>query len=143
MDPFTAVALFGGVVNLAFGISSGNKARRAREEQARVARENAARAANRMLSEDLPVMMGEQTVAVAKSGAGMEGSPFAVMMDTARRMTRDAGDVRQRGIQESQYLHQLGRTERRQAIIGGAMGAVSAGVSAAGMQAGANRERGV
>lgn len=142
IEPFTALALFGAATNVIFGISSGNKAKRAREEQARVEAANAARAADRMLEEDLPVMMGRQGSAIAKSGAKLEGSPFAVMMDTARRMTRDAGDIRSRGIQQAQYLRQQGRVERESAILGGITQGIGAGINAAANQASFNRSQG-
>lgn len=140
--PFVALALFSGVTSLAFGISAGKKAKRAREEQARVEAENAARAADRMLNEDLPQMMGKQRVAIAKSGAEMSGTPFAMMMDTARRMARDAGDIRSRGVEQAQYLRQQGRAEQKQQLVAGFQGAVNAGISAAQMQSSASLSRG-
>lgn len=142
MDPFTAVALFGAVTNIAFGISAGNKAKQARDHQAQVERENAARAADRILEEDLPQMMGSQRAAIAKSGARLSGTPFAMMMDTARRMTRDSADIRERGQENARYLRQQGRVERDSAILSGVTQGIQAGISAGANQANANRARG-
>lgn len=142
IEPFTALAIFSGAASMIFGVSSGNKMRRAREDEARVARENAARQADRILSEELPQMGASQRAAWAKSGFQTEGTPFAMMMDTARRMTRDAADIRRTGNVQADYISRMGRVERNQAIFGGIMGAAGAGMNLAGQNQALAAQRG-
>lgn len=131
---FAALAIFSAATNVIFGISSGNQQRRAREQEAAVARENARRQADRMLAEDLPQMGASQRAAWAKSGFQVEGTPFAMMMDTARRMARDAADVRRTGNVQAEYISRQGRVERQGMIAQGIMGAMNTGLQALGQK---------
>lgn len=134
IEPFTALAIFSAGAQAIFGINAGKQRERAMREQARVAEENAKIQANRILYEDMPRMMGDQTVAYAKAGVLPTGSAFANMMDTARRMTRDASNVRRGAALEAQYLRQQGRVERRNANMQALFGAGNAALNIAQME---------
>jgi cell division septum initiation protein DivIVA len=122
-SPWVALAVFSGVAQTIFGLNSASQMRKARNEEARIARKNAARQADRILEEDLPSMMADQRVAVAKSGGVVSGSAFELMMDTARRMTRDAADIRRTGQVQSQYISRQGRIEAQSQTVSTLLGA--------------------
>lgn len=128
IDPFTALMIFSAASSAVFGIMGGSQQKKARDREAEITRINAGRQADRILQEEMPEMGGKQTVAYAKANVLMEGSPFIVAQTTARRMAQDATDIRRQGTQQAQYISQLGRIERQNAILQGFGGAISAGV---------------
>lgn len=142
IDPFTAMMVFSMGSQLIGGIMGGRKQERARQMEAEITRQNAARQADRILDEELHQMGGAQRVAYAKAGVLMEGSPFIVAQTTARRIAQDATDIRREGERQAQFLTQMGRIERQNALMGGIFGAAQGGVQAWGQSQIINQLRG-
>lgn len=132
-------------VSMAASIAEGAYANRAArdaadsaEQQASLARSEAQADASRYASQ-AQSFKASQAVAYLKSGVALEGSPLDVLDETARVASENLSAITAKGdARASEYLTRASelRSQGRQALIGGYLGALNTGMGAFGRTGG-------
>lgn len=120
-----ALGLFALVTSAIMQVEAGRQQKRQANENARVREDNAGRAADRILEDELPEVIG--TIRATAGASGVEstvGSPYTAMMQAIEDAKKDAADIRREGTQGATYLRRQGESAQRAnnyAAVGGVL----------------------
>ncbi|MCP4538948.1 MAG: hypothetical protein GY832_17575 [Chloroflexi bacterium] len=114
--------LFGGIMTAiagAFSVYSSYQSRKANKKAAKASRA-AADLETQRKKRELDRLRGSQRVAYAKAGIKLDGTPTAVIEDSAAQGKMDIDLIRLKGDQEAGHYNSLADQAGINAIVGGA-----------------------